>query len=56
MVQSRLMMCLKGGEVLCRHFWVKMSDEEIARLTISELADLIRRLLEEIEIRAMELT
>ena len=56
MAQSRLMTCLKGGEVLYRHFWMKMSDEEIARLSLPELTELIRRLLEEIEIRVMELT
>lgn len=50
------MTCLKGGEVLCRHFWTKMSDEEITRLSLPELAELIRRLTEEIEIRVMELT
>lgn len=51
-----MMTCLKGGEVLCRHFWMKMSDEDIARLSLSELTELIRRLTEEIEIRVMELT
>lgn len=33
-----------------------MSDEQIARMTISELTELIRRLAEEIELRAMQLT
>ena len=33
-----------------------MNDEDIARLTIPELTELIRRLLEEIEVRAMELS
>lgn len=33
-----------------------MSDEQIARMTISELTELIRRLTEEIELRAMQLT
>lgn len=32
-----------------------MTDEEISRLTISEIKDLIKRLLEEIELRMMEL-
>lgn len=51
-----MMTCLKGGEVLCRHFWMKMSDEDIARLSLPELTELIRRLTEEIEIRVTELT
>lgn len=34
---------------------IKMTDEEISRLTISEIKDLIKRLLEEIELRMMEL-
>lgn len=32
-----------------------MTDEQIARLTISEIIELIKRLLEEIEIREMML-
>lgn len=31
-----------------------MSDEQIARLTLPELIELLRRITEEIEIRAME--
>lgn len=31
-----------------------MRDEEIAKLTVPELIDLIRRLLEELELRQME--
>lgn len=31
-----------------------MTDEEISRLTISEIKDLIKRLLEEIELRMIE--
>jgi len=31
-----------------------MSDEQIARLTLPELIDLIKRLIEEVEIRAMQ--
>lgn len=31
-----------------------MSDEQIARLTISEIVNLLRRLSDEIEIRAMQ--
>ena len=50
------MMSLKDGERQCRHCLMQMSDEDIARLTISELIELIHRLLEEIEVRAMELT
>lgn len=33
-----------------------LSDEDIARMTISELIDLIKRLADEIEIRAAQLT
>ena len=33
-----------------------MNDEDIARLTIPELIELIRRLLDEVEVRSMELT
>jgi hypothetical protein len=32
-----------------------MNDEEISRLTISEIKDLIKRLLEELDLRMMEL-
>lgn len=49
------MMSLKDGERQCRHCLTQMSDEDIARLTIPELIELIQRLLEEIEVRAMEL-
>lgn len=31
-----------------------MSDEQIARLTVSEIAELIKRLADEMEIRAMQ--
>lgn len=31
-----------------------MNDEEIAKLSVTEIADLIKRLVEEMEIRAME--
>ena len=31
-----------------------MSDDQIARMTISEIIEAIKRLLEELEIRAME--
>lgn len=31
-----------------------MSDDQIARMTISEIIETIKRLLEELEIRAME--
>lgn len=48
------MMSLKDGEHRCRLFLTQMSEEDIARLTISELTEFIRRLLEEIEVRAME--
>ena len=33
-----------------------MSDKEIASLTIQELTELVKRLLDEIELRAMELS
>lgn len=33
-----------------------MSDKDIAALTLPELLDLIRRLMDEVELRAMELT
>ena len=33
---------------------MQMSDEQIARLTLPELIDLIKRLIEEVEIRAMQ--
>ena len=48
-------MSLKDGERQCRHCLMQMSEEDIARLTIPELIELIQRLLEEIEVRAMEL-
>ena len=31
-----------------------MNEEEIAKLSVAEIADLIKRLVEEMEIRAME--
>lgn len=50
-------MSLKGGDRRYRNCLTQtMSDEQIARMTISELTELIKRLLEEIETRAMELT
>ena len=50
-------MSLKGGGRRYRSCLTQtMSDEQIARMTISELTDLIKRLLDEIEIRAMELS
>ena len=49
------MMFLKGGGRQCRHCLMQMSEEDIAQLTISELIELIQRLLKEIEVRAMEL-
>jgi hypothetical protein len=32
-----------------------MSDEELSRLTVSEIKDLIKRLLEELDLRMMEI-
>ena len=49
-------MSLRGGERRYRHCLMQMSEEDIARLTIPELIELIQRLLNEIEIRAMELS
>ena len=49
------MMSLKDGERQCRHCLMQMSEEDIARLTIPELIDLVHRILEELEVRAMEL-
>ena len=34
----------------------QMSDEQIAKLTLPELIELIKRLLEEVEIRAMQVS
>ena len=47
---------LRDGERRCRHCLMQMSEEDIAKLTLPELIELIQRLLEEIEVRAMELT
>lgn len=33
-----------------------MTDEDIAKLTLPELIELVQRLMDEVEIRAMELT
>lgn len=49
-----MMMYRHGGVLLSRNFWTKMSDEEIAKLSIPEIAELIRRLLEEMVLRYME--
>ena len=49
------MMSLKDGERRCRHCLMQMSEEDIARLTIPELIELVHRILEELEVRAMEL-
>lgn len=35
---------------------MQMSEEDVARLTIPELIELIHRLLEELEVRTMELS
>ena len=35
---------------------MQMSEEDIAKLTLPELIELIQRLLDEIEVRAMELS
>ena len=48
-------MSLKDGERQYRHCLMQMSDEDIARLTIPELIELIHRLLDEVEVRMMEL-
>ena len=49
------MMFLKGGGRQCRHCLMQMNDEDIAKLTLPELIELIQRLLEEVEVRTMEL-
>ena len=49
------MTCPKDGGRQFRHCWMKMSDAQIASLTLSEIIALIKRLTEEIEVRAMEL-
>lgn len=48
------MMSPKDGERLFRPCLTLMSDEQIARLTLPELIELIKRLIEEVEIRAMQ--
>ena len=50
------MMSLKDGGRQCRHCLMRMSKEDIAKLTLPELIELIQRLLDEIEVRAMELS
>ena len=47
-------MCPKNGKKLFRLFWMPMTDEQIGRLTILELLELVRRLIDEIEIKSME--
>lgn len=49
-------MFLRGGERRYRLSLMRMNDEDIARLTIPELIELIHRLLDELEVRAMELS
>ena len=44
----------KNGKLLFRLFWMPMTDEQIGRLTIPELLELVRRLIDEIEIKSME--
>lgn len=50
------MMSLKDGERQCRHCLMQMSEEQIAKMTISQIVELIKRLAEELEIRTMELS
>ena len=50
------MKSLRDGERRCRLFLTQMSEEDIAQLTIPELIELIHRLLDELEVRAMELS
>lgn len=50
------MMSLKDGGWQYRHCLMQMSEEDIAKLTLPELIELIQRLLDEIEVRAMELS
>ena len=46
--------CRRSGVRRFRYCWMRMTDEQIGRLSIPEIIDLIRRLLEEIEVRSME--
>ena len=50
-----MLMCLRDGRRQSWHCLKQMSDEQIARLTTSEIKELIERLLDEIEIRLMQL-
>ena len=50
------MKSLRDGERRCRLFLMQMSEEQIAKMTISQIVELIKRLAEELEIRAMELS
>ena len=50
------MKSLRDGERRCRLFLTQMSEEQIAKMTLPELIELIQRLLAEIEVRAMELS
>lgn len=45
----------RGGEHRCRLFLMQMSEEQIAKMTVSQIVELIKRLAEELEIRTMEL-
>lgn len=48
------MMCHENGVMQYRSYWT-MTDKEIAKLSLPELVELIKRLLEEVELRYMQL-
>lgn len=48
------MKCRKDGERPCRSCSTQMSDEEISRKSVPELIELAKRIMDEIEIRAMQ--
>ena len=51
-----MMMYRRDGGKQCRNCLTQMSDEQIAKLTLPELIELIKRFLEEVEVRAMEVS
>lgn len=48
------MTCHENGVMQYRSCWT-MTDKEIAKLSLPELVELIKRLLEEVELRYMQL-
>ena len=56
-VEWPLKKCQKDGVKPYKRCLVQtMSDEQIARLTVSEIIELIKRLTDELELRLMQLT